>query len=110
FVPFQRVFNRGYEQPLSRPEYVRRALEELGPTFVKLGQILSTRADLLPPAYQAELAKLQDARRPLKTEIVTDIIAAEFGGPVDAVFSSLGDVPLASASLGQVHPDPLADG
>jgi len=110
FVPFQRVFNRGYQQPLSRPVYVRRALEELGPTFVKLGQILSTRADLLPPAYQAELAKLQDATRPLKTEIVTDIIAAEFGRPVDAVFSSFGDVPLASASIGQVHAATLADG
>ena len=41
FVPFQRIFNRGYEQPLSRPEHVRRALEELGPTFIKLGQIVS---------------------------------------------------------------------
>ncbi|TMD22484.1 MAG: AarF/ABC1/UbiB kinase family protein [Chloroflexi bacterium] len=110
FVPFQRVFNRGYQQPLSRPVYVRRALEELGPTFIKLGQILSTRADLLPPAYQVELAKLQDATRPLKTEIVTDIIAAEFGRPVDAVFSSFGDVPLASASIGQVHAATLADG
>ena len=110
FVPFQRVFNRGYQQPLTRPEYVRRALEELGPTFIKLGQILSTRADLLPPAYQAELAKLQDAARPLKTQIVTDIIAAEFGRPVDAVFSSFGDVPLASASIGQVHAATLADG
>jgi ubiquinone biosynthesis protein len=88
FVRFQRIFNRNYEQPLSRPEYVRRALEELGPTFIKLGQILSTRADLLPPAYQVELAKLQDAAPPLKTEVVTAIIAAEFGRPVDAVFSS----------------------
>lgn len=110
FVPFQRVFNRGYEQPLSRPEHVRRALEELGPTFIKLGQILSTRADLLPPAYQAELAKLQDAAPTLKTEVVTRIIATEFGRPVDEVFSSFSDVPLASASIGQVHAATLADG
>src|ERR1700730_11894671 len=102
FVRFQRVFNRNYEQPLSRPEYVRRALEELGPTFIKLGQILSTRADLLPPAYQVELAKLQDAAPPLKTEVVTAIIAA--------VFASCSDVPLACASIGQVHAATLADG
>ena len=110
FVRFQRLFNRNYQQPLSRPEYVRRALEELGPTFIKLGQILSTRADLLPPAYQVELAKLQDAAPPLKTEAVTAIIASEFGRPVDAVFSSFSDVPLASASIGQVHAATLADG
>ena len=110
FVPFQRVFNRNYEQPLSRPEHVRRALEELGPTFIKLGQILSARADLLPPAYQAELAKLQDAARPLKTEVITGIIAEDFGRPVDAVFSSFDDVPLACASIGQVHAATLTDG
>lgn len=110
FVPFQRLFNRGYEQPLSRPEYVRRALEELGPTFIKLGQILATRADLLPPAYQAELAKLQDATRPLKTEVVTAVIAQEFGRPVDAVFASFAEAPLACASIGQVHAATLADG
>ncbi len=110
FVRFQRIFNRNYQQPLSRPEYVRRALEELGPTFIKLGQILSTRADLLPPSYQLELAKLQDAAPPLKTEVVTAIIAAEFGRPVDDVFSSFSDVPLACASIGQVHAATLADG
>jgi ubiquinone biosynthesis protein len=110
FVPFQRLFNRGYEQPLSRPEHVRRALEELGPTFIKLGQILSTRADLLPPAYQVELAKLQDAAPALKTEVVTGIIAAEFGVPVDAIFSSFAEAPLACASIGQVHAATLADG
>jgi ubiquinone biosynthesis protein len=104
------LFNRGYEQPLSRPEHVRRALEELGPTFIKLGQILSTRADLLPPAYQVELAKLQDAAPALKTEVVTAIIAAEFGRPVDAIFSTFADVPLACASIGQVHAATLTDG
>ena len=110
FVPFQRIFNRGYEQPVTRPEHVRRALEELGPTFIKLGQILSTRADLLPPAYQAELAKLQDAAPPLKAETVTSIIEAEFGRPVDAVFTAFEPVPLAAASIGQVHGATLADG
>src|SRR5258707_14664380 len=60
FDPLQRVFNRGYQQPLSRPEDVRRALEELGPTFVKLGQILSTRADVFPPPFQLATAQLQD--------------------------------------------------
>lgn len=110
FVPFQRVFNRGYEQPLSRPEHVRRALEELGPTFIKLGQIVSTRADLLPVAYQAELAKLQDAAPPLKTGVVTSVIESEFGRPVDEVFASFDPVPLAAASIGQVHAATLRDG
>ena len=110
FVPFQRIFNRGYEQPLSRPEHVRRALEELGPTFIKLGQIVSTRADLLPAAYQVELAKLQDAAPPLKTGVVTSVIESEFGRPVSVVFGSFDPVPLAAASIGQVHAATLRDG
>jgi ubiquinone biosynthesis protein len=110
FVPLQRVFNRGYEQPLSRPEHVRAALEELGPTFIKLGQILSTRADLLPSSYQAELAKLQDAAPPLKATVVEAVIQTELGRPVDAVFRRFDPVPLAAASIGQVHAATLSDG
>jgi len=110
FVPFQRFLNRGYEQPLSRPEHVRLALEELGPTFIKLGQILSTRADLLPAAYQLELAKLQDAVPSLKPGVVSSIIESEFGRPVEAVFGSFDQVPLAAASIGQVHAATLRDG
>ena len=110
FVPLRRVLSRGYEQPLSRPEHVRRALEELGPPFIKLGQILSTRADLLPPIYQLELAKLQDAAPPLKTDLVRSIIESEFGRPIGTVFSDFDEVPLASASIGQVHAATLPDG
>jgi ubiquinone biosynthesis protein len=110
FVPLQRIFNRGYEQPLSRPEHVRQALEELGPTFIKLGQIVSTRADLLPVAYQVELAKLQDAAPALKSSVVTSVIESEFGRPVESVFGSFDPVPLAAASIGQVHAATLRDG
>ncbi|HEV2013374.1 MAG TPA: AarF/UbiB family protein [Candidatus Dormibacteraeota bacterium] len=110
FVRLQRIFNRGYEQPLSRPEHVRRALEELGPTFIKLGQILSTRADLLPAAYQVELAKLQDAAPSLNTGVVGSVIESEFGRPVAEVFGSFDPVPLAAASIGQVHAATLPDG
>lgn len=109
-MPLQRFFNRGYDQPLSRPEHVRLALEELGPTFIKLGQILSTRADLLPASYQVELSKLQDAAPPLKTSVVESIIATEFGRPVDTVFKRFDPVPLAAASIGQVHAAELIDG
>ncbi|HEY0493286.1 MAG TPA: AarF/ABC1/UbiB kinase family protein [Candidatus Dormibacteraeota bacterium] len=110
FVTWQRLFNRQYDQPLTRPEHVRRALEELGPAFIKLGQILSTRADLLPPSYQVELAKLQDAAPPLEAQVVKRIIAEELGEPVETAFGSFDAVPLAAASIGQVHSATLRDG
>ena len=110
FVPLQRIVNRGYEQPLSRPERVRRALEELGPTFIKLGQILATRADLLPVAYQIELAKLQDAAPPLKAGVAVSVIESEFSRPVGAVFGSFDPTPIAAASIGQAHAATLRDG
>jgi len=110
FVVWQRMFNRRYDQPLTRPEHIRRAMEELGPAFIKLGQILSTRADLLPPSYQVELAKLQDAAPALRVEVVREIIAAELGEPVEAAFATFDDVPLAAASIGQVHGATLLDG
>lgn len=110
FVPLHRVFSRGYDEPTSRPEHVRQALEELGATFIKLGQILSTRADLLPPEYQAELAKLQDAAPPVRSAEVKAIIAAELGRPVEQVFGTFDDTPIAAASIGQVHAATLVDG
>jgi len=110
FVTLQRLFNRQYDQPLTRPEHVRRALEELGPAFIKLGQILSTRADLLPPSYQLELAKLQDAAPPLDIRVVKTIVAEELGEPVESAYGSFDEVALAAASIGQVHLATLRDG
>jgi len=63
------------------------AIEELGTTFVKLGQILSTRADLLPPEYTKELSKLQSSLKPLPIELMKDVISDDLGRPVDEVFS-----------------------
>jgi len=94
----------------TRPEHVRQALEELGPTFVKLGQILSTRSDLLPPEYVAELGKLQDQAPPVSSEAVRSVVAQELGRELSDVFATFDDVPLAAASIGQAHTATLADG
>lgn len=90
--------------------HLRLALEELGPTFVKLGQILSTRPDLLPPDYIHELSKLQDTVPPASWENVYALIQEELEQPPDAVFAYLDPTPLAAASLAQVHPATLPDG
>ncbi|KDE97144.1 ABC-1 domain-containing protein [uncultured Mycobacterium sp.] len=98
------------EEPYSNPEHLRLALEQLGPTFVKLGQVLSTRADLLPEPYRRELARLQDAAPAVPGPVITDIVERELGAPPSAIFTSFGLQPLASASLGQAHAAVLADG
>lgn len=85
------------------PERLASDLEALGPTFIKLGQLLSTRFDLLPPAYTAALARLQDAVEPVAADEVRAIIEDDLGARVRDLFSSFDDEPLASASLGQVH-------
>lgn len=89
--------------PATRAERIRRVIEELGPTFVKLGQVLSTRADLVPPDLLVELTKLQDQVPPFPFEAVREIVEAELGAPLEAVFDSFDPEPLAAASLGQVH-------
>ncbi len=94
----------------TRPEHLRRAIEELGPTFIKLGQILSTRGDLLPAEYLEELAKLQDGAPPVPVEAVRQILFEELGRPVDEVFAHFDLHPLASASIGQAHAATLLDG
>ncbi|WP_417068958.1 ubiquinone biosynthesis regulatory protein kinase UbiB [Niveibacterium terrae] len=89
---------------------MRRALESLGPIFVKFGQVLSTRRDLLPPDLAEELAKLQDRVPPFPTEQAIARLEAEFGRPVDDVFKRFERTPVASASIAQVHFGELHDG
>lgn len=91
-----------YEPDYQKAVRWREALTELGPTFVKLGQILSTRPDLLPPAYIKELEKLQDKVTPMTEEQVIKQITAAIGDP-DIIFAQFDRQPLASASIGQVH-------
>src|SRR5512144_1983853 len=81
----------------------REALEELGPTFVKFGQALSLRSDLLPPEATAELAKLQDRMAPFPAAEARVAIETALGGPVDRFFAAFDTEPLAAASISQVH-------
>lgn len=89
---------------------LRNALNESGVTFIKLGQMLSTRADLLPEVYVHELSTLQNRATPLPWADVEKVLTDELGRPLDQVFSHVNHDPLASASLGQVHQATLLDG
>lgn len=95
---------------VSREQRIRRAMEELGPAFIKLGQVLATRPDVVGVELADELAKLQTAGRSDAPDIVRQTIEAELGRPVESCFSSFDDVPIASASIGQVHRARLPDG
>ncbi|MBT7951214.1 MAG: ubiquinone biosynthesis regulatory protein kinase UbiB, partial [Gammaproteobacteria bacterium] len=94
----------------SQAERVRLVLEELGPIFVKFGQILSTRRDLLPEDYADELAKLQDNVPPFPGEQARQIIEKEFSKKTEDIFLEFDETPLASASIAQVHSATLKDG
>ena len=89
---------------------LRTALEELGPTFCKLGQILSTRPDLLPPEFIEELATLQDNVPPLSEEQVVSVMEEELGVPWEDVFETIEPQPLAAGTIAQVHRASLATG
>lgn len=82
---------------------LNRTLQELGPTFIKLGQIASTRRDLVPAEIIRELEKLQDHAEPFAFEEVQQIIETELGKPINELFESFNDKPMATASIGQVH-------
>ncbi|WP_227815018.1 ABC1 kinase family protein [Nitrogeniibacter aestuarii] len=95
---------------LAPPARVRRALEELGPSFVKLGQVLATRVDLFPPEWIDELSKLQDEAPPLPFEQLRAQLEEDLGAPPEDIFTGFDTTALAAASLAQVHRARLPDG
>ncbi len=101
---------REHIEKKSRPERLRLAMEELGPTFIKLGQLLSTRPDFVAPAYLSELAKLQDDVAPFPPEAVDEVFFAETGKKPGDLFRNFEERPMAAASIGQVHRAILFDG
>ncbi len=105
---------RGYcelkDAPLTGPVRARQVLEELGPTYVKLGQILSVRQDIVPTEYANEFAKLQDDVLPFDFEDASILIRQELGAPIEEIFSEFEREPIAAASIGQVHRAKLHDG
>jgi ubiquinone biosynthesis protein len=94
----------------TEPERLRLALEELGTTFVKFGQLLSTREDIVGSEYATELSKLQDSMKPFSGDEAKKMIEAEFHKPLKDIFSSFEDEPMASASMAQVHRAKLKNG
>jgi ubiquinone biosynthesis protein len=114
FLP--RGWRRKMERPdrdiarMSIPERVRHTLEDLGPTYIKLGQLLSGRGDLLPAGYIEELTKLLDSAPPFPYEDVVKIVSTELGQPPEVIFDLFEHTPVAAASIGQVHRAVLHNG
>ncbi len=108
--PIERVALGDGVPPHDRARRLRMVFEELGPTFVKLGQLLSTRPDLLPEAYINELSGLRQAVRPFGFDQVEKILEEEYGRPAAEVFAELDPVPAAAASISQVHRAVAHDG
>jgi len=98
------------DESLSHARRLRLTLEELGPTFVKLGQLLSTRSDLLPPDYLDELSLLQDEVAPAPWEDIKELLESEWDAPIDEMFEDISPIPIAAASLAQVYPARLSSG
>ncbi len=105
------VFKRGKtELPADLPQRLRKAMEDLGGAYIKLGQLLSTRPDLVPPEYCEEFSKLQDNVPPETIQTVEKVIEQEFKKPVHQLFSHIDPRPLGSASVAQVHKARLKTG
>ncbi len=99
------LFRRRADQEtrLTRPQRIRMALEDLGATFIKFGQVMSTRPDLVPPDVITELTKLQEGVPPFNSATAIEILERELGGPVNTLYAEFDPQPLAAGSLGQVH-------
>ncbi|TSE26865.1 putative protein kinase UbiB [Tepidimonas sediminis] len=106
----RRLLTIGRDLSAPRGQRLREALERLGPIFVKFGQVLSTRRDLLPPDIADELARLQDRVPPFPTEVAVATIERAYGRPLHEVFATFEREPVASASIAQVHFATLRDG
>ncbi len=106
----KRIVTVGRNLQAPRGQRLREALERLGPIFVKFGQVLSTRRDLLPPDIADELARLQDRVPSFPSEVAVAIIEKAFGRPLDRIFATFEQLPIASASIAQVHFATLPDG
>ncbi len=103
---WRRLVSRKPPEPLrhlKQVERIRMALEKLGPTFIKFGQVMSTRPDLVPPGMLTELQKLQEGVPPFPSEEAVAQLETELGQPVEKLFASFERSPLAAGSLGQVH-------
>lgn len=105
-----RILGRNQIHKGVTPEKVRAIFEDLGPTFVKLGQIMSMRMDMLPPEYCEELVKLRVDVRPMPFSEVQELIESEYDKPLSAVFRSFDETPIGSASIAQVHAAVLKNG
>ena len=100
---------RGEAIPAQRADTLRSILTDLGPAFIKIGQALSSRPDVLPPDFLREFEKLQDRLPPFPTDQALEVISSEMSRPISDIFSSITDTPVAAASLGQVYKATLRD-
>lgn len=99
-----------WEEELATPVRARLAMEELGPTFIKFGQILSTRPDIVPHEYVIEFLRLQDSVAPFPYKEVIKVIENQFGRPIEDLFQRVEEIPVAAASIAQVHRAVTKDG
>jgi ubiquinone biosynthesis protein len=102
-LPWHHRLPADLEAPSQRGQHLREMLDELGPTFVKFGQLLSTRPDVVPPDVLSELRKLQDDVTPFPFAQVEEVIEAELELPIEKLFLEFAEKPIAAASIGQVH-------
>lgn len=110
FLPDRWIEAVESETQKSTQERLRQSFEELGPTFVKLGQLLSTRPDLIPESFIEEFTKLQDQVQPLPFEVMKKVLSEDLGSKLETEFASINEKPLAAASIGQVHEAVLKTG